>query len=48
MRPLVYGAALSLAEADRRKPRDVSAAKVVAADAALLAARGLRCRRTVP
>ena len=32
-RPLVYGAALSL------QPRDVSAAKVAASDAALLAAR---------
>ena len=36
-RPLVYGAALSLA--DQRKPRDVSAAKAAASEAGLLAAR---------
>jgi alkylation response protein AidB-like acyl-CoA dehydrogenase len=38
-RPLVYGAALSLADGSPDTPRDVSAAKVAAADAALLAAR---------
>jgi alkylation response protein AidB-like acyl-CoA dehydrogenase len=38
-RPLVYGAALSLAEGSTDTARDVSAAKVAAADAALLAAR---------
>lgn len=38
-RPLVYGAALSLADKSPDTPRDVSAAKVAAADAALLAAR---------
>ncbi len=38
-RPLVYGAALSLAERSPDTARDVSAAKVAAADAALLAAR---------
>ncbi len=38
-RPLVYGAALSLAEGSGDTARDVSAAKVAAADAALLAAR---------
>ncbi|MUL84038.1 MULTISPECIES: acyl-CoA dehydrogenase family protein [unclassified Mycolicibacterium] len=38
-RPLVYGAALSLAEGSPDTARDVSAAKVAAADAALLAAR---------
>ena len=38
-RPLVYGAALSLATAHADTARDVSAAKVAAADAALLAAR---------
>jgi alkylation response protein AidB-like acyl-CoA dehydrogenase len=38
-RPLVYGAALSLAERSPTTARDVSAAKVAAADAALLAAR---------
>lgn len=38
-RPLVYGAALSLAEASLDTARDVSAAKVAAADAALLSAR---------
>jgi alkylation response protein AidB-like acyl-CoA dehydrogenase len=38
-RPLVYGAALSLAERSTTTTRDVSAAKVAAADAALLAAR---------
>jgi alkylation response protein AidB-like acyl-CoA dehydrogenase len=38
-RPLVYGAALSLAEDSADTARDVSAAKVAAADAALLAAR---------
>lgn len=38
-RPLVYGAALSLAEGSADTARDVSAAKVAAADAALLAAR---------
>lgn len=38
-RPLVYGAALSLAEGSPTTARDISAAKVAAADAALLAAR---------
>lgn len=38
-RPLVYGAALSLADRSAHTARDVSAAKVAAADAALLAAR---------
>ncbi|UXA17556.1 acyl-CoA dehydrogenase [Mycobacterium sp. SMC-4] len=38
-RPLVYGAALSLADGSPVTARDVSAAKVAAADAALLAAR---------
>lgn len=38
-RPLVYGAALSLADASADTARDVSAAKVAAADAALLSAR---------
>ncbi len=38
-RPLVYGAALALAEESPDTARDVSAAKVAAADAALLAAR---------
>ena len=38
-RPLVYGAALSLADNSSDTARDVSAAKVAAADAALLAAR---------
>ena len=38
-RPLVYGAALSLADSSPDTPRDVSAAKVAAAEAALLAAR---------
>ena len=38
-RPLVYGAALSLADGSADTERDVSAAKVAAADAALLAAR---------
>ena len=38
-RPLVYGAALSLADGSSDVRRDVSAAKVAAADAALLAAR---------
>jgi hypothetical protein len=38
-RPLLYGAALSLAERSPTTARDVSAAKVAAADAALLAAR---------
>ncbi|GJF09583.1 acyl-CoA dehydrogenase [Mycolicibacterium cyprinidarum] len=38
-RPLVYGAALSLAAGSTDTARDVSAAKVAAADAALLAAR---------
>jgi alkylation response protein AidB-like acyl-CoA dehydrogenase len=38
-RPLVYGAALSLADSASEAARDVSAAKVAAADAALLAAR---------
>ncbi|HEY9266092.1 MAG TPA: acyl-CoA dehydrogenase family protein [Mycobacterium sp.] len=38
-RPLVYGAALSLADGSGDTARDVSAAKAAAADAALLAAR---------
>ena len=38
-RPLVYGAALALADGSADTSRDVSAAKVAAADAALLAAR---------
>jgi alkylation response protein AidB-like acyl-CoA dehydrogenase len=38
-RPLVYGAALSLGEGSPDTARDVSAAKVAAADAALLSAR---------
>lgn len=38
-RPLVYGAALSLAEDSPDTARDVSAAKAAASDAALLAAR---------
>ena len=38
-RPLVYGAALSLADDPARHARDVSAAKVAAAEAGLLAAR---------
>jgi len=38
-RPLVYGAALSLADGSDDTARDVSAAKTAAADAALLAAR---------
>lgn len=38
-RPLVYGAALSLADDSADTKRDVSAAKVAAAEAALLAAR---------
>ena len=38
-RPLVYGAALSLGDDSADTARDVSAAKVAAADAALLAAR---------
>ena len=38
-RPLMYGAALSLADESPGTARDVSAAKVAAADAALLAAR---------
>ena len=38
-RPLVYGAALALAEGSPDTARDISAAKVAAADAALLAAR---------
>ena len=38
-RPLVYGAALSLAEGSADTARDVSAAKVAATEAALLAAR---------
>jgi alkylation response protein AidB-like acyl-CoA dehydrogenase len=38
-RPLVYSAALSLADGSSDTTRDVSAAKVAAADAALLAAR---------
>ena len=38
-RPLVYGAALALADGSPDTARDVSAAKVAATDAALLAAR---------
>ena len=38
-RPLVYGAALSLADRSPDTPRDVSAAKAAASEAALLAAR---------
>jgi len=38
-RPLVYGAALSVADGSPETARDVSAAKVAASDAALLAAR---------
>ena len=38
-RPLVYGAALSLAEGSPETARDVSAAKAAASEAALLAAR---------
>ncbi len=38
-RPLIYGAALSLANGSADTARDVSAAKAAAADAALLAAR---------
>jgi alkylation response protein AidB-like acyl-CoA dehydrogenase len=38
-RPLIYGAALSLADGSADTARDVSAAKVAAAEAALLAAR---------
>lgn len=38
-RPLVYGAAIALAEGSADTARDVSAAKAAAADAALLAAR---------
>jgi alkylation response protein AidB-like acyl-CoA dehydrogenase len=38
-RPLVYGAALSLADASPDTSRDISAAQVAAADAALLSAR---------
>jgi alkylation response protein AidB-like acyl-CoA dehydrogenase len=38
-RPLVYGAALSLADHSEDTARDISAAKVAASDAALLAAR---------
>lgn len=38
-RPLVYGAALSVADRSPETARDVSAAKVAASDAALLAAR---------
>jgi alkylation response protein AidB-like acyl-CoA dehydrogenase len=38
-RPLVYGAALSLADSSADTARDVSAAKVAASEAALLAAR---------
>ena len=38
-RPLVYGAALSLADGSADSARDVSAAKAAASDAALLAAR---------
>jgi alkylation response protein AidB-like acyl-CoA dehydrogenase len=38
-RPLVYGAALSLADGSADTARDVSAAKAAASDAALLAAR---------
>lgn len=38
-RPLLYGAALSLAAGSEDAPRDVSAAKAAASDAALLSAR---------
>ncbi len=38
-RPLLYGAALSLADNSADAPRDVSAAKAAASDAALLSAR---------
>ncbi|MDR3664838.1 MAG: acyl-CoA/acyl-ACP dehydrogenase [Mycobacterium sp.] len=38
-RPLVYGAALALADGSPTTARDISAAKVAAADAALLSAR---------
>jgi alkylation response protein AidB-like acyl-CoA dehydrogenase len=38
-RPLVYGAALSLADRSAQVARDISAAKAAAADAALLSAR---------
>ena len=38
-RPLVYGAALALADRSPAAPRDVSAAKAAASDAALVAAR---------
>ncbi|WP_029113361.1 acyl-CoA dehydrogenase [Mycobacterium sp. URHB0044] len=38
-RPLVYGAALSLADGSADTPRDASAAKAAAAEAALLSAR---------
>jgi alkylation response protein AidB-like acyl-CoA dehydrogenase len=38
-RPLVYGAALSFAAGSRETPRDISAAKAAASDAALLSAR---------
>ena len=38
-RPLVYAAALALAENSPDTPRDVSAAKAAASDAALLSAR---------
>ena len=38
-RPLLYGAALALAEQSPDTARDVSAAKAAAADAALLSAR---------
>ena len=38
-RPLVYGAALALADRSPEAPRDVSAAKAAASDAGLLAAR---------
>jgi alkylation response protein AidB-like acyl-CoA dehydrogenase len=40
-RPLLYGAALSLADGSPDTARDVSAAKVAAAEAALLAARSV-------
>ena len=38
-RPLLFGAAISLAEGSAESARDVSAAKAAAADAALLSAR---------
>jgi alkylation response protein AidB-like acyl-CoA dehydrogenase len=38
-RPLLFGAALSLAEGSAASARDVSAAKAAAADAALISAR---------